>query len=266
MPDGDPNDQHIDTRPFDGIPSRREKLQVMTDVVMAAAAGLMDTTDYMRKFGYNLSIGAAFEDIWVAGGDYDFFPATAQTMEVVSASAQDTNGGNGAHSIRVIGLDGDFNPLTEDVVLNGGTVVMQNQFIRMWRAYVLVSGANEANVDDITVQISPGGTVAALIEADRAQTLQTNFTVRAGYRFALRDVSFSLPTGRSQEVVIITRDFGSNTWRTRWIGYCYQNVVPIDQHFALVLEEKADLRVRARADAPGTPIACWWNAVEWDVT
>ena len=144
--------------------------------------------DPVNKFGLNANAttGAA---VWDGNSDYTF-PSSAVSLEVVSTSADDTatsGGGTGARTILVSGLDANYKQQTEMVSLNGtGAVAMQNQFLRVNRAYVLTAGTSAGQAGDILIRGTGGGTTYAKITYTFAlqsgnQTTQFNQTNQAVY-------------------------------------------------------------------------------------
>ncbi|MCK5605391.1 hypothetical protein KAR91_26100 [Candidatus Pacearchaeota archaeon] len=137
----------------------------------------------VNKFGHNPSITAATdpEDVWQLGGTYSFFPTSAQAMEVLSSSGEDTlTTGTGAWTILVYGKDGDYNEISEVVEMDGGNIVaLTKTYIRMHRVIVMTAGSIMANVGNITIRIASAGAVGAYIGAGDSQTQQAIYTIPA---------------------------------------------------------------------------------------
>lgn len=92
-------------------------------------------------------------------------PTTAQALEFVSASANDTAAGTGAREITVQGLDSSWNEVTIVIATNGLTAVpLGTNLIRMYRWFVSASGTYATSLVGshaaaLTIQASGGGTV-----------------------------------------------------------------------------------------------------------
>ena len=89
------------------------------------ARGQIPGHRHIFKYGYNDAVGATAEHIWLNGGTYTWSPA-ASTLSITSSDAADDGNpatGNGARTVRVEGLDANYNEITEDVILNGTAVV-----------------------------------------------------------------------------------------------------------------------------------------------
>ena len=137
----------------------------------------------LHKFGYNPAITTATdpEDVWDAGGVYPW-PTAAAATNIVSTDADDTDGGSGARTVWVQGLDSDGMLIDETVTLNGTSQVnLTQQFYRVFRARVVLSGATGTNEGDI--QIRHNTTALAQISQGYGQTLMAIYTVPANYRY-----------------------------------------------------------------------------------
>src|ERR1700722_11390468 len=70
-------------------------------------------------------------DVWEGASAYPF-QTVATKMEILSGSASDTAAGTGAQSMMVVGLDVNFNPISEVIVMNGVTPVQSvNTYLRI---------------------------------------------------------------------------------------------------------------------------------------
>lgn len=136
----------------------------------------------VQKFGYNLDVdsGTVPEDIWDGGGVYAGFLAAAVSMEVLSSDANDAAAGTGMRTVRIFGLDANFNSQQEDVTLNGVTpVALANQYIRIFRAQGLTAGSGLVNAGTITIRVPGPGATLAVITAGEGQTLMALYTTPA---------------------------------------------------------------------------------------
>ncbi len=148
---------------------------------LAVAQGRVPGVTGLSISGYRLSSGTGFLPAWEDGA-YVYF-ASAQVVRVWSASASDTN-----VSVLIDGLDANYVPQTETVVLTNGTtgVLTTKEFlrinsIRLTRAPNNV-GLLHAGSSDKTITLAYIGTTANN-SAGRSQ--MTVYTVPAGYTFYL---------------------------------------------------------------------------------
>ena len=96
---------------------------------------------YINKFGFNESVGTAYETIWEGSTNYTY-PATAGTIHL-TADDSDDNGG----TVKVQGLDENWD-ITEETLTIGG-VEGQKQFRRVYRMEMLTANTGTVNVDVI---------------------------------------------------------------------------------------------------------------------
>lgn len=228
------------------------------DLGTAIVSGRLAPTDEtdgvlsVAKFGSNPDVDSGTdEDCWSAGGDYEF-QASAQTIEVLSDSANDTAAGTGAKTIRVFGLDANWELQEEDVTLNGTTpVTLGETYLRIFRAYVLTAGTIETNDGTITIR-TDGLTTQAEIPAGRGQTLMAIYTIPEGYTGYITawygDASKSstgIVTAR-----LMTRENGG-AWRNRSDrgihsqgGGFYQPKVPQSGGIPIKVNARTDVKIR----------------------
>jgi len=133
-------------------------------------------------FGNNLSVGLSMEDVWFSGGTL-YFLSSAETIDLVSDSSSDDGSpaGTGAQTISVFGLDGDYNPVQETVIMNGTTPVTTSAaFLRVNRMVVTAVGSNEVNVGTITATASSSATTQAEMGPAYGATSKSQITVPNG--------------------------------------------------------------------------------------
>jgi len=131
--------------------------------------------------GHNADQGsAAEEDVWDEGGTLSYL-TTAETMDIASADAADTAAGTGVNSVKIEGLDGDFEAISEVVLLNGTSDVETTlEYVRVNKLTCLSAGSGETNAGTITATASTAGSVQEHIEAGDAVSHSSHYTVPAG--------------------------------------------------------------------------------------
>lgn len=78
---------------------------------------------WINKFGYNPDVDIGTEYIWANGGLW-VPPTQARVHNIVSTDANDNGTGTtGALTLRIFGLDTNYNEINEDITLNGQTIV-----------------------------------------------------------------------------------------------------------------------------------------------
>jgi hypothetical protein len=130
--------------------------------------------------GYNAASNTG-EDIWDGSAAYTF-PAAAAATTIVSDSANDTgagDGGTGARTVLVEGLDASRNYLSQIVSLNGvAAVTLASQYLRINHVRVLTAGSGAANAG--VIQVKHAATVLAQIPAAANITQMAIYTLPAG--------------------------------------------------------------------------------------
>jgi len=153
---------------------------------LAITKGHVDGHIHMHKFGRNPDCDNGVpEAIWNGGGPYTGFNAVAaEPIEVFSSDAADTAAGTGARTVRLFGLDANWEPQVEDVTLGGvAAVATINSFIRMDRARVLTAGSGGSNAGAITARQSvTTANIMMVLPIAYNSTMIAAFTIPAGYR------------------------------------------------------------------------------------
>lgn len=239
------------------------------DTEALLAAGYIQGITVVNKFGRNLDVDTATvpEDIWGGGGVYTGFPDSAlETISVSSDSASDTSNGTGARTVRLTGLDTDYNIVSADVTLNGITPVATTQtFRRVHTAQVLTAGSGGVNVGIITFNhTTTTANVFLQMMPGRNQTNNSAYTIPAGKTgFIRRIFASTLSTSAgAADCAVWTRSFGgvyrqrrpfsvSNT--TNWIDDIYAGIS---------FTEKSDIVLRCiSASANNMNIAAGYDMI-----
>ena len=188
------------------------------------------------KFGYNPTVSSTSETIWDGGGVYSY-PTSAAQLGVVGTSTTDSS------EITVIGLDADYNEVTNIVTLNGTTTVTTSaSYIRAYRAYV------SDDVEPVgNVSIRHSGNLVAQITAGEGQTLMAVYTVPAGYTLYIGRGSISTATEGTNQIVtgrLRVRQPGG-IFRTQATVVLNNQFVDFDWETPVVVPEKCDIEATA---------------------
>ena len=249
---------------FGGWPRR-----IYDHTELAIARGHTPGYRALYKFGYNPDVNGTEETVWEHGGNYPWL-ASAVTMFVSSSSANDANGGTGANTIKIQGLDEDYNEIEEIVALNGQTqVTTQLSYLRVYRAFVTLAGSSGTSGGTIYIAASgsaagvPTGTVYADLSLGN-QTHIAAYTVPAGYTLYLNDINFTAALSQAQKTAtcnFVSRDFGSNVFRTRFINVLQSNQLITKFEYPQPYAEKTDLECRVSTNSTNNPIAASFQGV-----
>ena len=144
---------------------------------------------FIELLGRNPDIDTATvpESVWAAGGVITQRTAAA-VVEAVSSSAADDAGtpGTGARTIKISGLDANWNEISETIALDGTTpVVTTLEFLRVNFAEVMTAGTGLTNAGDITLRNAGAGNTQRFIPTGRGYTEAAIYSVPAGHTFLL---------------------------------------------------------------------------------
>ena len=206
---------------------------------IGVAKGQFKDISHVHKFGAVPSMSQNTSGtIWdVNDTNYPWSAfSSAGTLSLTRASASDAD-----KSVTVIGLDENYNEISESITLTAasGNATTQS-FIRVYRAF-MTTGSNVGNVD-----ILKGATTVARITENKSQTLMAVYTVPAGYNAYLMAGTCSCQSGADATADMFVRYFGQDSFRVghtfevAGVGgqYMYKFDIPIK------IPEKSDIDVR----------------------
>jgi len=223
----------------------------------------------LYKFGVNPDIDGTEETVWSEGGDYPW-PISAAIVYVSSTSAADAfPSGTGARTVRVFGLDANYLEIEEDIELTGQTqVATTQQYLRVYRAYVLTSGSGGGAAG--TVYVGTTGATAgvpAVVYANLSignQTQMAVYTVPAGKTLYVDDLLFTAAISQANNFATVkfaTRGVSTNTFRTLVIQNIQSNTDFIPFSYPLKVLEKTDLECRAVTTSSNNEISAAFQGV-----
>ncbi len=138
-----------------------------------------------NKWGYNDDVDTGSEEIIAAWGGTWSPPTTAETIDIVSTSANDTNSsGTGLRSIVVTGIDENREEQIEVFNLNGTTTVTSSSlWLGINRVSPFLCGTLQTNDGSIDVQQTTSAIVLAKMPAGETVTQQAIFYVQNNHTF-----------------------------------------------------------------------------------
>jgi hypothetical protein len=139
-------------------------------------------------FGYNPDVDTSEESIWPNGGEVPH-PTVASVLKISSGDNNDDGDpvGTGARTVYIEGLDGDYNVVSETVILNGQTAVnTTNSYLFVNQFYVLTVGSGGENAGIIyagTGDVTTGvpNVIYDLIAAGYNNRTTAHYCVPAGF-------------------------------------------------------------------------------------
>lgn len=205
----------------------------------------------LNIFGFNRTVGTAFETLWDDGGNY-VFPSSALVMSAVSSSASDTM------NLLISGLDANYNEITETVTLAGTSAVQTTlSFLRINSA-VILSGSNVGNIS-----ISNGGTNYAYISATLGTTQACIYTVPAGHSVYLFRIDCTSGTNNGQKYLTIRNLVCNESGRKLRVSEATFSTsqVSFDRQVPFKIEEKTDFSFEAKSSASENEVSIFIEAI-----
>ena len=214
------------------------------------------------KFGFNADIDDALETVWAKGGLYTYL-SSATALYISSSSTNDTVAGTGARTVKVSGLDSNYDEVSVTVNMDGQSGVSLGTFIRVNRIEVLTAGSGGANAGNLHVgsQASPTvgvpTTTYAYVSAGDNQTLMALWTVPRNYTAYVTQTDVTVATAQNNKYCtthLVARPLGGVfNIKDKFVkseGSHHQNY-----DFPLKFEEKTDIEVRAIGNSSGADIS-----------
>lgn len=234
--------------------------------------GLIPGFSVERVFGRNPNIGnGTKEDIWFVGGD-KVWQTSASTYDVFSSNLNDTSAGTGARTITIEGLDSNFDIQSEDIVMNGTTIVTtSNSYIRLNRGIVKDSGTYASstlgsNLGNITIEINGGGDVQGIMPIGKGRTESSHFTVPNNKKALVENAIISVDANSPAEIFFIRRlgaDIVAAPFSPKIESSIGSDVpagiFPIDLELPLLVLPKTDIWFAALAGANNTIVAIGYD-------
>ena len=198
-------------------------------------------TRTVHKFGYNASVGTAFETVWDGGATYQY-PTSATTAVVTSSNTTADDGG----TVQVFGLDQNYN-LIDEVLTIGGSAGTKT-FIRVFRATLKNANTGVANVGTLTVTVN--SIAVAQIQPTYGQTLMAVYTIPAGKRGLLIQVDAGSSKDQEHEIRLVGREIeNGNAFSTKSFLTMRGNFVEKNLYGAVIFPQKTDIEIQAKSGA-----------------
>jgi len=131
---------------------------------------------------------AAGTDVWEGASAYPF-QAAATKLEILSSSASDTAAGTGARTFTIVGLDANFNVISEVITMAGVTPVQTTgTYLRVNGLSIASAGSGNTNAGDVTLRVTGAGASQAIARAGFGYAKQAVYTVPAGFTLLVTDL------------------------------------------------------------------------------
>jgi hypothetical protein len=197
-------------------------------------------------------MGTSFIAAWENNVDY-VYPNTALTMTAVSDSASDT-----AVTIRVIGLDANYDVIATNATLNGtSSVTLSTSFFRI-NDVITISGNAVGNVT-----IASDGTTYAKINAGTGKNQASIFTVPAGHEFHLYRIDAFCASAAQNNRIVFFRNFvrQSNGVILRVAETTFLEIMSIQRRIPFRYGEKTDIQFQLKGSGGSQEIGVFAEGI-----
>ena len=162
------------------------------------------------------------------------------TILTTAANGSTVTTDNGKQ-ITVIGLDENYNQISETFTISGSTATGTKIFKRVYRAFVTDSDSNTAEI-----RVSRGATEVLRISIGKSQTLMAIYTIPNGYNGYLTQGVASILYGGDATIDMFVRYYGG-AFRIGHTGEVAGTGMPYHYKFTcpILLPAKTDIDIRA---------------------
>ncbi len=207
-------------------------------------------TQPLNIFGFNRTVGTAYETIWDDGGNY-VYPSSAVAMSVVSSSASDTM------EVLINGLDANYDAISETVTLTGTSAVTTSATFFRINSAVILAGSN---VGDIS--ISNGGTKYAFIGAEIGTTQSSVYTVPAGHSIYLFRIDCTSGTVNGQKYLYLRNVAKNAAGRTLRVAEAtFSQSISFDRQVPFRIDEKTDFHFECKSSSSDNEVSIFVEAI-----
>lgn len=162
---------------------------------MQVAMGRVNGVSLVNLYGYQAVVDGTWIPVWENATTYTYPPAGGTTMLLYSSSASDT-----AVSVFIDGLDANYAPINETLVLtNGTTGVTTAKSYRRINNMRVIGTTNAVGI--LRLASSDKVTTYAQINIGTGKTQWSMYTVPAGYTFYLNRVTAAASATSASKVL-----------------------------------------------------------------
>lgn len=237
----------------DVVISNSNRLRVVSQpYTFAISEGDIPGHDGLLKFGTRENVAANTESTcWEGPTARYVYMTTAQQLKVSSTSTSDTAvTGTGARTLRILGLDSNYDEIEEDIDLAGtGVVTTSNSYLRVFRSFVLTCGTSLTNVGTISINNNAGTVTQAIINPDDGQTLMALWTVPRGKTAYIIRGGLSTSSNKGARISFFIRlNNGGITypWLIKYRGYLFSGAIQVPIDIPYVVPELTDFEITVK--------------------
>jgi len=219
-------------------------------------------------FGYNPDVDTSEETIWPDGGLIPH-PTVASVLKISSSSASDTSDGTGARTVFIEGVDGNFNVVSETVILNGQTAVnTTNSYLYVNSFYVATVGSGGANAGNInagtgTVTSGVPAVLYDIIAIGYNQRTTGHYCVPAGFTGYMTEGSISAgqATGSTAVTAFLKQHGTDNILRVGAVSTVNNSDAVFSFEQPYIIPEKNCVGASAIGAAANNAVSSYFNII-----
>jgi hypothetical protein len=211
----------------------------LTDEKLQVSRGLVRDTEVRNIFGFNLGIETDFIPAWENDTTYTY-PTVALNMTANSSNTSDTD-----VTIITLGLDENYNRISNTVTLNGTSNVSIGSFYRI-NDVITISGNARGDVT-----IANNAVTYAKINQGTGKNQASIFTVPAGYEFYLYRIDAFCASASLNNRILFFRNFvrQPNGTILRVAETSFLEQMNIQRRIPFRYAEKTDIQLQLRSSA-----------------
>lgn len=231
-------------------------IEPVSDYFHKLAMGEIPNRKSIYKFGRNANVGAT--EVLIATNGYYGLPTVARRVTITSSDVNDDVSGTGARTIRIYGLDANYDEIEETVTVNQ---LSTNSYLRVYMVIVLTSGTNspidDANIGTLTVTQEISGTIMCQVLPHDGQTKVACYTIPAGYVALMWSADTTTGEGKSSVNQLKSRDnaVASASFTVNGVRDNFQNTVGQLFKISTKYTEKTDIVFTAKSSSAGTAVS-----------
>lgn len=215
-------------------------LRYLDEERLSVARGLVRSASVRNIFGFNASLGSTYIPLWENNTAYTY--PTANT-----AMGMTSDDGTDSCTVRVVGLDSNYEIISENVTVNGtANTVLSNEFFRI-NDLITIAG-NTANG---TVTLTGGSTIYGQINPGIGRNQASIFTVPAGHKFYLNRIDAFCATASLNNRILFFRNrvvtpagVEFNVAETTFL-----DTMNIQRYYPFEYSEKTDIQFQGKASS-----------------
>ena len=181
--------------------------ETLERILYLASAGKTTEARLINQY-FQLDVAASASLVMASGGSVTpatTVPTTAKSLEIVSAGTNDTAAGNNARTIRIFGVDANFEAVDQTVSMNGLTAVaLPTQMFRVNGWEVATAGTGTTNESQITLRESGGGSAWNITPAGEGRSMHMSYSCPVGKVAYMIQATFQSGTAATAETTAPT--------------------------------------------------------------